>query len=204
MFTTKTISVSVLLTLELVAFAVLSVELIGVDKCVQKLQRSEQIIHHANLLSISFIDATRAMEDYSMAKSPLFSDRYSKLRDRSLQDLDNLKSLIGANSSHQESLKKLDEIVATDLKTATETNTSDMPDDSTGFKARHIHKGVRMMTSRFEEELRELSGEEQKTATESYEAYGKAFWPIKCCLCGGVVVAILLSLTLWRYSFAGR
>ncbi len=69
--------------------------------------RARAIITECDALSKSFHDAGVAMGGYSITRSPFFADRYNELSGQILNNLEELKALIGEDSSQQALLSKV-------------------------------------------------------------------------------------------------
>ncbi len=83
---------------------------------VQRHVRSKAIIAHANVLSKSFYDCGIAMGGYSITKSPLFADRFERIKTEIPRELQELKIVVGSDNEKQlRTIGRLERITAQGL-----------------------------------------------------------------------------------------
>jgi CHASE3 domain sensor protein len=83
---------------------------------VERQMRSKAIIAQANQLSKSFYDCGVAMGGYSITKSPLFAERFERIKRDIPQELSQLKVAVGHDNDKQlRTVARLEKITADGL-----------------------------------------------------------------------------------------
>jgi serine/threonine protein kinase len=134
--------------------------------------RAQSLISSANALSKLVYDAGVALGGYSLTKSPLFNERYLKIKQVIPEEIDSLRSLCppGAGEGGRESqtLKNIELEAQTsirildDARTAIDSGTSDQAQ----FKARHMYKQIRVLADDLQIQLKNLTAGAVKVSTE--------------------------------------
>ncbi|MDR3615082.1 MAG: PAS domain S-box protein [Candidatus Obscuribacterales bacterium] len=186
------------LAVEMVFVIVLGFFLNQAEMEVQRQIRSKAIIAQANTLSKMFYDAGVAMGGYSITKSPLFSDRYTKIVAQIPKDLDELKTLVGDNARQQVILQNLQKITETGLQLLNEAKHAidDSQVDVAQFRARHMYKEIRQLADKLQTELHGLTEDEEKIANQNPDISNWHQHLVKVWLVIGVIVNVLLAVGL--------
>ena len=134
---------------------VLTLQLQKAEAEVQNEIRSKAVISQANALSKLFYDVGVAMGGYSITKSPLFADRFEKIKRQIPLDLAELKRVVGENPGQQARIKRLEQITRDGLKILQEAKDAidDNRVDVSQFRARHMYKQIRTLADNLQDEL---------------------------------------------------
>jgi CHASE3 domain sensor protein len=133
------------------------------DSCIKEKVRAQSFISSANALSKLLYDAGVAMGGYSITKSPLFKDRYSKIREVIPEEIDSLRTLSsegdGEGGRESPAFKSIERDAQTSIKILDEARTEigGSTTDQAPFKARHMYKEIRLLADDLQAQLRILT-----------------------------------------------
>ena len=147
--------------LALISWVVLGVSINALVELSNERAKADAVVMKANSISKSFYDVGVAMGGYSITKSPLFSDRYSKITHQLKDDLEALKNLGGYSSLEQKSVDRIDKIATTGLKVLSQAKEAIDSNkvDVAQFRARHMYKEIRSLADKMQDELYVLTRE---------------------------------------------
>lgn len=126
--------------------------------------RARVIIEECNAMSKSFHDAGVAIGGYSITRSPLFADRYDEISGQILNNLKELKTLIGENSNQQAVLSKIKTNTCEGLKLLADSKAAvdAYEPHGTHCGARPVYKQMRLLADQLKSDLNTLTVAERE------------------------------------------
>ena len=199
------ILVSVPLAFEVIFVFILFCLLKQAEIEVDRQERSETIVWQSNDLSKLYYDVGVAFGGYSITKSPMFADRFDKLVKTIPQDLEKLKQVIGDNPNQQRIMNKLNLLSTTGLKFLTEAKSAvdDNSVDVAQFRQRSMYKEIRSLADSLQEELSNLTKDEQKIASKTPEVKDRSRLTVKLFIAAGIAFNVLVALGLAMFFSRG-
>jgi serine/threonine protein kinase len=133
--------------------------------------QANAIIAKASEIQKVFYDASIALGGYSITKSPLFSDRFEKIKGdipARIAELRQLEVSAGDSKAEQKDLDELDQITQTGLQLLSEAKTSidENQVDVAQFHTRHMYKEIRALSDSIQERIKALTAAHNPTVND--------------------------------------